>query len=226
MAVRFDHAAIAAGDLAAAAAWARAALGVALPSGGRHPEMATHNLLTATGPDSFLEVIAPDPDGPPPGRARWFGLDDPAVGAALAAGPRPHAVVLRADDLDAALAAARGAEVDLGEPVHVSRGDLGWRFAVRPDGAVALGGAAPQLMAWPDGPHPAGRMRDLGLRYRSVEMRTPRAGALSRLLVALGAADAMTVTEAEETALVLEIETLGRGVVRLGGAADRTAGAA
>jgi len=215
VAVRFDHAAIAAGDLASARDWVAAALGVEMPSGGRHREMGTHNLLTATGPDSFLEAIAIDPEAAAPGRARWFGLDEPGVRARLAAGPRPHAVVLAADDLDAALAAARGAGVDLGAPLTVSRGDLVWRFAVREDGAVALDGAAPQLMEWPSGPHPAGRMADLGLRYRRVEMRTPEAAALERLLAVLGAREAMAVRPAAQTALLLEIDTPARGIVRL-----------
>lgn len=213
--MRFDHAVIAAADLTSAHDWLVAALGVALPPGGRHPLMGTHNLLTATGPDTFLEAIAVDPEAAAPVRPRWFGLDDAGLRARLAKAPRPHAVVLRTDDLDAALAAARGAGVDLGAPLTVSRGDLTWRFAVREDGAVALDGAAPQLMEWPRGPHPAGRMADLGLRYRRVEMRTPEAAALERLLAALGARGAMEVRAAARTALLLEIETPARGIVRL-----------
>lgn len=185
--------------------------------------MGTHNLLTATGPDTFLEAIAVDPEAPATGRRRWFGLDDPDVRARLAFGPRPYAVVLRADDLDAALEAAREAGVDLGEPVTVTRGALTWRFAVRGDGAVALGGAAPQLMQWPEGPHPARGMRDQGLRYRAVEIQTPEGPALERLMAALGAEDALTVREADETALVLDLDTPDLGPVRL--AAGQAAGA-
>lgn len=184
--VRFDHAAIGAGDLGTGAAALHAALGVRVPAGGAHPRMGTHNLLTATGPDSFLEVIAVDPAAAPPWRARWFGLDDPGVAARLVAGPRPHSVVLAADDLDAALDVAREAGVDYGAPLAVTRGALSWRFAVRADGAIPLDGAAPLLMEWPAGPHPAGGMADLGLRYREVTIESPEAGRIARLLGALG----------------------------------------
>ena len=205
--IRFDHLAVGAADLGAGAAYLRAALGVDMPTGGRHAQMGTHNLLTATGPDTFLEVIAVDPDAPAPGRARWFGLDDPAVRAGLAQGPRPLAVVCATGDLEGAIDRARGAGVDYGAPLDVTRGDLAWRFAVRGDGAIPLSGAAPLLMEWGEGPHPAGRMSDLGLRYRAIRVTTPEARALARLLEALGAPGLVQVTEGAETALEATLAT-------------------
>lgn len=201
--IRFDHLAIGALDLGAGADAVEAALGVRPPMGGRHDQMGTHNLLTATGPDTFLEVIAIDPDAPAPGRRRWFGLDDPVVAARLAT-PRPHAIVAASDDLDAAIAAAKHVGVDYGEALTVTRGDLTWRFAVRDDGAIPLDGAAPLLMEWPAGPHPAGRMADLGLRFCRIEIRTPEAGRLKALLTALGGLP-VSVSAAMSTAILAEI---------------------
>lgn len=214
--IRFDHLAIGARDLGAGADAVEAALGVRPPAGGKHDRMGTHNLLTATGPDTFLEVIAIDPDAPAPTRPRWFGLDDPEVAARLET-PRPHTLVAATKDLDAAIEAARAVGVDYGDALTITRGALTWRFAVRDDGAIPLGGAAPLIMEWPDGPHPAGRMPDLGLRFGAIEIRTPEAARLNALLTALGGLP-VTVTEAEETALVAELTAPGGRRAVLGAA--------
>lgn len=185
--IEFDHIAVAAADLGAGVDWVRARAGVEIPAGGAHPLMGTHNRLTAMGPDAFLEILAIDPSAPPPSRPRWFGLDDPEVRRRIRQAPRAHALVARTDDLEAAIAAAASAGVDYGRAITLTRGELSWRFAVRDDGMIPLDGAAPQLMAWPSGPHPAGRMPDLGLRYLCGRIATPHATELRRLLAALGA---------------------------------------
>ena len=59
--------------------YVRSVLGVAPGPGGAHARMGTHNLLLRLGESVFLEVIAPDPAAAPPGRPRWFGLDDVAA---------------------------------------------------------------------------------------------------------------------------------------------------
>jgi len=186
MTLAFDHVAIGAAGLAQGAVWIRDALGLEMPAGGRHPLMGTHNRLTATGPDTYLEIIAVDPDAAAQ-RPRWFGLDDPAMRARLAERPRPIAWIARTDDLDAALAAARAAGLDLGRPVAMTRGDLAWRIALRDDGSLPEDGALPLLIEWPAGPHPASRMADLGLRYTALRLRHPEPARLTTALDALGA---------------------------------------
>lgn len=188
--IRFDHIALAADTLEAGAALIRARLGAEMGPGGAHPLMGTRNLLTATGPDTFLEAIAAEP-GARPARPRWFGLDDPAT---LAHGPRPF-VVASTDDLDAALAAAARAGFDLGRPEALARGDLRWRFAVTDDGVPPEGGAAPLLIEWPAGPHPAGRMTDAGLRCAGATLRSPRPDRIRALMAALGAPELFGVAE-------------------------------
>jgi hypothetical protein len=84
----FDHLVIGAASLRQGVDWVEGKLGVAMPPGGSHPRMGTHNHLTALGPDSCLEVIAVDPAAEPPARPRWFALDDPAERARLEARPR------------------------------------------------------------------------------------------------------------------------------------------
>src|SRR3954447_8836016 len=101
-ATQIDHLVVSAPTLAAGAAWARSAIGADPRPGGRHVRMGTHNLLLGLGPDAYLEVIATDPAAPPPGRPRWFGLDDLAPDAA----PRLAAWVIRTVDVGTVAAAS------------------------------------------------------------------------------------------------------------------------
>ena len=83
------------------------------------------------GKESFLEILAIDPDAPPPGRARWFSMDDPATIARLAERPRALCWVVGTEDLDAIVTAS---PVDLGEIIYLTRGDRSWRLTVPKDG--------------------------------------------------------------------------------------------
>ena len=79
-----DHLTIASTSLEAGARDVERALGVSLLEGGKHPRMGTHNRLLRLGDQVYLELIAIDPVGSPPGRPRWFGLDAPATRSQLA----------------------------------------------------------------------------------------------------------------------------------------------
>ena len=99
MTTALDHLVIAAHTLAQGAAWCQATLGVVPGPGGRHAFMGTHNRLlridSAGFAQAYLEIIAIDPEAPPPGRPRWFGLDEPALQARLRHAPRLLHAVLR-----------------------------------------------------------------------------------------------------------------------------------
>tara|TARA_R110002012_G_scaffold52845_10_gene135752 strand:- start:45 stop:692 length:648 start_codon:yes stop_codon:yes gene_type:complete len=189
----FDHLAIVAADLGAGADWAKQTLGVDMTVGGAHPKMGTHNRLTRTGADKFLEIIAIDPDQADPERVRWYRMDDPAIRVATKAAPKPLSWIVATDDLDAVLSNARGLGLDLGVPVQVSRGDLTWRIAVRDDGDLPEGGTLPVFIQWPEGPHPATRMPDLGLSISTLILRHPEPDRLSGLLSVLGVRDMVRI---------------------------------
>ena len=116
------------------------------------------------------EFIAIDADAPPPGRARWFGLDS----IDLSGGPQLVTYVARTTALDATLAALRNAGIDGGRALAASRdtpsGLLHWRIAVRDDGAVSCGGAMPTLIEWGER-HPAASMPPSGVVLRSLALR-------------------------------------------------------
>lgn len=213
--IRFDHVAVGCVDLRQGLDYVRARTGLEVPVGGRHPLMGTHNLVMATGLDTFLEIIAVDPDAAKPARLRWFGLDDADVHATLAKRARPHSWVLRSDDLDRDINIARRFGVDYGEALDLRRGDLRWRFAVRNDGAIPLDGAAPMLMQWPDADtHPAAGMPDLGARISRVTVATKHAETLTQMLDALsGDIGPVSIKAANIFSLSVEITLAdGRGV--------------
>ncbi|MBT9487275.1 MAG: VOC family protein [Rubrivivax sp.] len=164
MTTEIDHLIVAADTLEAGAAWCEATLGVSPLPGGQHALMGTHNRLlnlsSPAFPACYLEIIAIDPAAPPPGRARWFGLDQRPAGA-----PALVHVVARSRLLDMHRWGLINKGIDPGVPVAASRGDLRWQILLRPDGQ--LPGAAPTLIQW-DSPHPAERLPDSGLRLQSV----------------------------------------------------------
>ncbi|MGA0612157.1 VOC family protein [Caldimonas sp. KR1-144] len=153
--LELDHLVVAAPTLADGVAWCEAVLGVTPAAGGRHALMSTHNRLLRldgeTWPRAYLEIIAIDPEAPPPGRARWFDLDDECLQSRLREyGPQLVHWVARTPDLEAALAERARAGHDGGRILAASRetpnGLLRWRIAVRHDGARDL--PLPTLIEW------------------------------------------------------------------------------
>jgi hypothetical protein len=184
-----DHLVVAAHSLVQGVAWCEKTLGVTPGPGGRHVLMGTHNRLlkvaTESYPKAYLEIIAIDPDAPPPGRARWFGLDDMALQEQLREAPRLVHVVARTTLIDMHRAGLLELGLQPGDPVRASRdtplGPLSWQILVRADGALDCGGALPTLMQW-DGRHPGDAMADSDVRLRSLRL----SGLPERARLALG----------------------------------------
>ncbi len=184
--MELDHLVVGAATLEEGVAWCERVLGVTPGPGGKHALMGTHNrLLNISGPlhpRAYLEIIAIDPEAPPPGRARWFDLDQPALRERLAEGPGLIHWVSRVPNLDAALANWRGEGVDAGEPVEASRGNLRWRIALREDGRRLRREALPVLIEWGE-VHPADGMPVSGVQLLGFEARD---GLRARLATPVG----------------------------------------
>ncbi|NIZ09672.1 VOC family protein [Pseudooceanicola sp. HF7] len=194
----FDHLVVAAPTLSAGLDHAQAALGVTIPQGGVHPLMGTHNHLVRLGDASFLEVIAPDPDAPAPGRPRWFGLDQPP------ATPRLLHWVIRLPGL-----AARRAELpdQLGPAIEQVRGDLRWLITVPEDGSLPFGGAFLTVIDWskPEQALPPRAMPGAGLALEALEVRHPQADRIAALLAPVLQDPRIRFTPAPEIALEAQI---------------------
>lgn len=179
-----DHLVVAAASLEQGVRWCEGVLGVTPGAGGRHTLMGTHNrLLKLAGegfPQAYLEIIAIDPHGAPPGRPRWFGLDARRVDAA----PALVHWVMRCADIGERAAALRNLGCDPGVPTAASRatpdGELRWQITLRDDGVPAAGGAVPALIRW-DGRHPAAAMAPGGLALKSLAIAHLPAAVRARL---------------------------------------------
>ncbi|MFT6308035.1 MAG: hypothetical protein ACI9JP_003772 [Granulosicoccus sp.] len=169
--------------------------GIAIPFGGQHPLMGTHNHLTALAEDQFLEVIAIDPVARTPDRARWFNLDDERHQARLAADPALTTWVAATENLDESLEAVRRLGIDPGIPVNLTRGDLHWRLALKEDGSLAYDGTFPILIEWPPEVNPVSKMQDQGIRLENLVALHPQAALLSKALERLGLAGLINIQE-------------------------------
>lgn len=172
-----DHLVVAAASLEQGVAWCEGTLGMTPGPGGKHPLMGTHNrvfsIASAPFPGAYFEIIAIDPDAPPPPRRRWFGLDDPELQQRIAHSPLLVHMVARSGVLDKHRVGILDAGIDPGLPVAMSRdtlqGRLAWKVLVRDDGKLQLGGALPTLIQW-DGTHPTEHMATSSVALRELQL--------------------------------------------------------
>jgi hypothetical protein len=199
-----DHLVYGALDLASAIDDLAARTGVRAVPGGRHTGLGTHNALLALGPDTYLEIIAPDLAQPPPAMVRPFGLDTLAAS-------RLVTWAVKAPDIDAHVAAARAAAYDPGVVVPMSRTRpdgvrLAWRLTLTP--RLQGDGLVPFLIDWDATPHPA---HNAAAGCMLVELRAehPEPGVIRPLLKAVNAD--LPVSRGPAPALIATLETpLGR----------------
>ena len=189
---KIDHFAIGANDLTQGVDYLKELLGVTLSLGSKHDLMSTHNRVMQSGNESFLELIAIDPDAPDPGRTRWFTLDDPKTRAKLVTRPRALCWVVNTDDLDTLVA---NSPVDLGEIITFTRGDRSWRLTVPDNGDLLENALLPAFIEWSPGPHPSTAQQDLGVQLASVNLSHPEPTKLKSILEALEVAHLASVTE-------------------------------
>ena len=148
---RIDHLVYATADLNRGVQEIEKLLGVRASVGGQHPGRGTRNALVALGPTTYLEIIAPDPEQPPPQQSRPFGIDGLKESKLVAWFVKGH-------DLERLREDAIRKGVPLGEVKSGSRRrpdgvQLAWKYT-DPWSPVA-DGIVPLFIDWGDSPHPA-----------------------------------------------------------------------
>jgi Glyoxalase-like domain len=214
MKTQVDHLVIVAATLDQGVQWCEAVLGITPGPGGEHASFGTHNRLfkmaTPAHPLAYGEIIAIDPGSarsmkPGGGKGsgkltpRWFDMDDPAVRAAVAQGPRLVHFVASTPDIQAARAALRMQLIERGPAVQASRhsrkGVVHWQITVREDGQRLFNGALPTLIQWgkPDATeplrlHPRNTLPRSGVTLHSLAVSHPSAAKLQAAYDAVGLA--------------------------------------
>jgi len=209
MPTKLDHIVVGAASLDQGIAYIQEKLGIDIPKGGEHPLMGTHNHVMQLGNESFLEVIAINPDAPPPTRPRWFGLDDPSVQYSVSKKPRLLTWVVNTTDL---VGLQTQMEFALGVVTPLSRGDLSWLFAVPDDGRLLAGGLLPHAMQWQTNTHPSNNMADLNCRFSKLTIHHPYKAWMESILADLQASKLVTVQTLNnpgQAFMTAEIETPG-----------------
>jgi hypothetical protein len=200
-----DHLIYAAPDLDQGIQEMERLLGRRAAVGGRHPDFGTRNALLGLGPQTYIEIIAPDPGLAGPPRGRLFGLD-------RLEHPRLVTWVLRDEAIETRAAAARKAGLALGEVQQGSR--------VRPDGVVVswkvtdpyampLDGTVPFLIAWGATPHPAASLAAAG-QLLELKAEHPQPQAVQAAFDALGVE--LSAGQGSRVQLIATVRVDGRDV--------------
>ncbi|WP_027346837.1 VOC family protein [Hamadaea tsunoensis] len=189
-----DHIMVVVPDLAAGVEAFRELTGVTPVPGGRHP-IGTANALVGLrrtdGGDErvYLELLGPDPDA---SAAAFDSGGRFLVGDA--SGLVGRTWLIHPADLDATVAAAEAAAVDLGDVRPLSRetpsGEtLSWRLSVAYP--LPSGGAQPALIDWGTTPHPSTRLA-AEVVLESLDVLSPEPDRVRAGLAVLGT-DAVVV---------------------------------
>jgi hypothetical protein len=211
MNIALDHLIVGAATLADGIDYVARITGVAPRPGGKHVAMGTHNALLRLGKRVYLEVLAIDPEGVRPARARWFDLDDAALQAELAVRPRLIAWVARTDDIDRAVARC---PIMLGSVTPFARGDYRWRITIPGDGRRPGEGILPALIQWDVSSHPADALPDAGVALEGLGGEHPDPDTIRSALDELGLAATIQLTRRPQPRLSATLET-PRGPVLL-----------
>ena len=204
---KVDHLVLGAPALDTGIDHAAKVLGVRPNIGGRHPQYGTHNAIVALGGHTYLEIIAPDPNLPPPQEGVLWDLDTIQE-------PQLISWAVRTDRITDLAEAAREAGLTIGAVTEGARATpdgevLKWRLT-NPY-AARLETAMPFLIDWGDTAHPAGSAPRAG-SLTELRFEHPQPQMLQRAFSLLDVS--AEIADAKDPAIIATIKT-PNGVVEL-----------
>ena len=173
-------------------------LGVRPVVGGRHPDFGTHNALLSLGPETYLEVIARDPESKVLAPSALADLPDGQISCL-------KTWVLRTEEIDQLAGIANAAGIDIGPVQSGSRNTADGstiKWQLTDHNAMPMGGAIPFLISWGDAPHPASVV-PRGGELLSLTIEHPDADPVREALSVLGVE--LEVIQAAEFKLIAGI---------------------
>lgn len=177
--LKLDHLTVIAPTLTEGVSHVRECLDLDVPFGTRHDYMGTHNHRLQLGDRIYLEIVALDPDGRAPGRARWFGLDDQEqVRTDWDDGRRLRGWVASTHDIQVIVSKH---DKVFGEVVALPFNRPEFAFSIPDDGSLPLDGGAPSLIDHQGDPTSMSDIPDMGARLLSLTLEHPHPDTVSKL---------------------------------------------
>ncbi|WMS42877.1 VOC family protein [Acuticoccus sp. MNP-M23] len=202
---KLDHLIVIAPSLGEGVTHVRKCLDIDVPFESHQADMATHNLRLQLGSSAYLEIVALDPKAAPPGRRRWFGLDnEDNVRADWNKGRRLRSWVARSNRIASALAAHGSV---LGAEVRLPAKAPTFAITIPDDGSLPLDGAAPTLVDYRGDPPSMTHIPDLRARLRSFTLEHPDPDTIAALYRDLLIENPPKIIKAEEVRYRALIET-------------------
>lgn len=165
-----DHLTLVAPTLTEGVQHVKDCLGIEVPFGTKHYYMGTHNHRLQLGDNVYLEIVALDPDGTNPKRARWFGLDNQAkVREDWEQKQRLRGWVAATTSIDKVVST----RPEFGEVVSLPFNEPEFAFTIPVEGSLPMDGVLPSLIDHKDNPTEMSEIPDLGAQLISFTMRHP-----------------------------------------------------
>ena len=179
-------------------------LGIEVPFGTRHHYMGTHNHRLQLGANVYLEIVALDPVGVTPERARWFGLDDlKQVRADWEQKCRLRGWVAATSSLESIV----NQRPEFGEAVQLPFDEPEFAFTIPADGSLPLGGMLPSLIDHRHDPTRMSDIPDLGARLKTFYLYHPEPETIRAVYHALKIDRPPDVLQGTELRYEAKIET-------------------
>ncbi|KZK79704.1 hypothetical protein PsAD13_05050 [Pseudovibrio sp. Ad13] len=203
--LKLDHITVIAPTLNEGVSHVRSCLDLDVPFGTRHTYMGTHNHRLQLGESVYLEIVALDPNGVKPPRARWFGLDDQEkVRADWEEGRRLRGWVASSEDIGGISSKYTGI---FGDEVSLPFVDPEFAFSIPKDGSLPLDGALPSLIDHRGVPTSMSEIPDMGARLHSLTVEHPDPTEIERLYDEFALDRPPLVTDGPKVRYRAQIET-------------------
>ncbi|MEO1293251.1 MAG: VOC family protein [Pseudomonadota bacterium] len=203
--LKLDHITVISPTLSEGVTHVQECLDIDVPFGTRHDYMGTYNHRLQLGNGVYLEIVALDPDGADPGRARWFGLDNrEQVRTDWEDGRRLRGWVACTEAIEAVVASRRAI---FGETVALPTSAPSFAFSIPADGSLPLDGAAPSIIDHRGDPTSMTEIPDLGARLQSLTLEHPDPAAIETHYRDLRIIDAPTVMAGSQVRYRAQVAT-------------------